>query len=198
MSEEEQLESGLQEVLALGVEPVDPPAGLRERILAAAAAPADDAVVPLRWRRRVRSVARLPFGAVAAALVVALLAGVLIGRITAPPPPPAQVVRFTLAGHGDLANVTANVSYLRSDRISVVTFQGLPLVESGKVYELWLITPDNRADAAAVFVPDVHGSAQVLVYRSLAHYKVMAVTVERGPDGVDAPTQQPQIYGTVV
>jgi anti-sigma-K factor RskA len=122
---------------------------------------------------------------------------VLIGRVTAPPPPPSQVIRFTLAGHGDLAGVNANVSYLQSDRVSVVTFQGLPLVESGKVYELWLITPDNRADAAAVFVPDVHGSAQVLVYRSLAHYKVMAVTVEAGPNGVDAPTQQPQIYGTV-
>ena len=193
MSEEEEMQSRLLDALALGVEPVTPPAGLRERILAEASADSGDHVVPLRWRRR----ARVPIGAVAAAVVIALLAGLLIGRITAPSPPPAQVVRFTLAGHGDLANVTANVSYLQSDRISVVTFQGLPLVESGKVYELWLITADNRADAAAVFVPDVHGSAQVLVYRSLAHYKVMAVTVEAGPDGVDSPTQQPQIYGNV-
>jgi len=35
------------------------------------------------------------------------------------------------------------------------------------------------------------------VRKSLAGYSLMAVTIEAGPSGVSAPTQQPQIYGTV-
>ena len=37
----------------------------------------------------------------------------------------------------------------------------------------------------------------VLVNQSLDGYTVMAVTNEAGPDGSQAPTQQPQLYGNV-
>ena len=58
MSEEQELDTGLLEVLALGVEPVQAPAGLRDRILAAAAAPA--AVVQLPARRDATRWPRMP------------------------------------------------------------------------------------------------------------------------------------------
>ena len=198
MSEENELDSPVLDALALGVEPVAPPADLRGRILAAAAGGAE--IVPLARQPRRRILPQVPIGAVAAIAVVALLAGALIGNTlkgSGPPPPAAQVTHYTLSGHGPVAGVTATVTYVATDRIAAVTFQGLPALPAGKVYELWLITPDNRADPAGVFVPEVNGTAQVVVDRSLAPYKLMAVTVEIGPNGVGAPTQQPQIYGAV-
>ncbi|HET9410296.1 MAG TPA: anti-sigma factor [Candidatus Dormibacteraeota bacterium] len=191
MSEEEELENRVLEALALGVDPVQPPAGLRERILAEAAAPGR--VVPLR---RAPFGRRLPIGAVAAAVAVALLAGLVIGRTTAPAPPPV-VAHFTISGHGPFQGVTAKVVDLKSEGVALVTFDNMPAPPAGQVYELWLITPGGKADPAGVFVPDASGSKVLVVGQSLAGYHLMAVTVEAGPDGVGAPTQQPQIYGTV-
>jgi hypothetical protein len=62
---------------------------------------------------------------------------------------------------------------------------------------VWLIRSGGSPEPAAVFVPDSNGSKVVLVNRSLAGYSVMAVTNEPGPDGSPAPTQQPQLYGSV-
>jgi anti-sigma-K factor RskA len=202
MSEEQEMESRLQEALALGVEPVTPPAGLRDRILAAAAASAPpdvapDRVLPLQRPRRTPFVRRMPIGAVAAAVAIALIAGVLIGRTTAPSPPPA-VAHFTISGHGTFQGVTASVVDLKSEGVALVTFSDVPPPPAGKVYELWLISPSGSAVPAAVFTPDQNGSKVVVVALSLTGYKLMAVTVEAGPDGVDSPTQQPQIYGNIV
>ena len=47
----------------------------------------------------------------------------------------------------------------------------------------------NIADAKARF--------SELVDRALAGYAVMAVTNEPGPDGSQAPTQQPQLFGSI-
>lgn len=195
MSEQDEMDGRWLEALALGVDRVQPPPGLRDRVLAAAAASGQDTVVPIGRRRRALGAWRPPITAVAAAVVVALLAGLLLGRATAPPPPPA-VSHFTIAGHGVFTGVTARVVDLKSDGVALVTFSGLPATPVDKVYELWLITPGGRAVRAGVFTPDESGSAVVVVPQSLDGYKLMAVTVEGRP-GVDAPTQQPEIYGTV-
>ena len=196
MSEQEEKDSRLLEALALGVDPVQPPPGLRERILSAASAPAGEErgrVVPLQRSSFGR---RIPIGSVAAAVAITLLAGLLIGRATAPPPPPA-VAHFTISGHGPFQGVTAKVVDLKSEGVALVTFNNMPAPPAGHVYELWLITPGGQADRAGVFVPDAGGGKLLVVGQSLAGYNLMAVTVEAGPDGVGSPTQQPQIYGTV-
>ena len=128
------------------------------------------------------------------ALVVGLIAGDLVGRNTVTQ---SQVARYTLTGHGDLAGAGATVINLKDDGVALVDFSGLPQLEAGKVYELWLITAAGHPDAALVFVPDSNGSKFVLVNRSLAGYTQMAITVEQGPDGAPAPTQQPQLYGSL-
>jgi anti-sigma-K factor RskA len=128
------------------------------------------------------------------ALVVGLVAGDLVGRQASPP---AGVVRSALAGHQALASAKANVINLRSDGVVLVDFSGLPQLDSGKVYEIWLITAGGRADPAGVFVPDANGSKFVLVAKSLSGYAQMAVTIEVAPDGTQAPTQQPDLYGSL-
>ncbi len=196
--------------IALAADEVAPPARLRERILVAAAASSGSAAPPSRVRKRVTAQARtnpfaplfnrLPVYAAAAAVIVALVAGVVAGELASrqtTPTPPSQVARFTLSGHQALAGAKATVIDLKSDGLALVDFNGLPALAQGRVYEVWLITSGGRADPAAVFVPDSNGSKVVLVNRALQGYALMAITNEAGPDGTQAPTQNPQLYGSV-
>jgi anti-sigma-K factor RskA len=198
--------------LPLEVEEVTPPARLRERIYVAAAAARASTLPSAPARKRVPTAAprwkaatslqlnRLFAFAVAAtvllALLIGLVAGDLLGRGSVTPPP-AQVARFSLVGHGALAAVRGTVIDLKTDGVTLVDFHGLPALDKGKVYEVWLITPGGHPDSAAVFVPDSNGGKVVLVNLPLKGYAQMAVTAEDGPDGAIAPTQQPQIYGTL-
>ena len=198
--------------LPLGVEEIAPPAGLRERVLAATTATRSAATAPERAPARVYEDRRpqqaknpsltprttLPMYAAAAAVVLALVVGVVVGDVIGHGGPvPAQVVRSSLVGHAGLAGAKANVIDLKSDGVALVDFSGLPQLDSGSVYEIWLITPAGTADPAGVFVPDSNGSKFVLVSKSLAGYKEMAITSEVGPAGTLAPTQQPQLYGNL-
>jgi anti-sigma-K factor RskA len=196
--------------LPLVVDEVAPPARLRERVLAAAAASTGPTVAPSRVRKKVASparravfaplFARLPAYAAAAAVVVALVAGLVagdqVGR-SGQAPPPSQVARFTLSGHEALVGAKATVIDLKGDGLALADFSGLPALGEGRVYEVWLITAGGRADPAAVFVPDSNGSKVVLVNHALQGYTLMAITNEAGPDGTQAPTQKPQLYGGV-
>lgn len=196
--------------LAFDAGELDPPARLRQRILSATSS--NEAPLPGRVRERPRPFARrqqslgwrlsarISVFAAAVAVLVALVAGVVAGEIAghgAPPPAQNQVARFSLVGHDLMASASATVIDLKSDGVALVDFRGLPALAPGKVYELWLITADKRVDPAGVFVPDSNGAKMVLVGKPLAGYVTMAVTTEVGPDGVQVPTQQPQLYGSV-
>src|SRR5260370_135124 len=112
----------------------------------------------------------------------------------------AEVVQAHVEGcascRESLAGAKATVIDLKGDGLALVDFSGLPAVGQGRVYEVWLITSGGRADPAAVFVPDGNGSKVVLVNRALQGYSLMAITNEAGPDGQQAPPQEPQLYGT--
>jgi anti-sigma-K factor RskA len=195
--------------LTLDVEEITPPARLRARILAAAAS-AGSPVASARPRRRTNEHGRtrtgktlsrrprsvMPVYAAAAGVLLALLVGVVAGDLIGRgAPPSAPVVRSTLVGHQGLAGARATVIDLKSEGVALVDFSGLPQLDSGRVYEIWLITAGGRPDPAGVFIPDSNGSKFVLVSRSLADYKQMAVTSEVGPEGTLAPTQQPELFG---
>jgi anti-sigma-K factor RskA len=198
------------DAIPLAVEEVEPNPRLRQRILAAAgsgqiaipSARPEAPVLRVAHRRRwldARLLGRVPVGA-AAVVLIALAAGLVVGDLvgrSAPPAVSSQVARFSLAGHDSMVGARASVIDLKSDGIAFVDFSGLPPPPTGKVYELWLIGPANRVDAAGVFIPDGNGNRVVVVSRPLAGYVTMAVTTEQGPDGVAAPTQQPQLLGSI-
>jgi anti-sigma-K factor RskA len=204
-----ELEARLRRVvgaLPLAADEVIPPPRLRERVLAAATASPRAAStttrVPIRRPRAQdrprRQLPRIPAYAVAAIAVIALLTGFFLDRSTSGSPiAPTQVARFTLTGHQGMSGAQATVVDLRGDGLAFVDFRGLPQLEAGRVYEVWLIRSGGKPEAAAVFVPDSNGTKVVLVNRSLSGYAVMAVTDEPGPEGSAAPSQQPQLYGNV-
>jgi anti-sigma-K factor RskA len=197
-------------MLPLEVEEPEPPASLRSRILALTASPPRPSLGredfrpahgPSRAQRRGPSMFdRVPALAAAAAVLLALTVGAVVGEVagrTTSPPSQAEVARFTLSGHGSMAGAQATVVDLKHDGVALVDFTGLPPLQPGNVYELWLIRPDKQPQPAGVFVPDSNGTKVVVVATPLAGYVTVAVTTELGPNGVQAPTQQPQLYGTV-
>ncbi len=187
MSEQDEMSEPAFAAIGLAVEPVAPPAGLRERILSAA----EPRIPVLTPQRR-----RLPWSLLAAAMVLISVAAFLLGQTLHREAVSGPTV-FAMAGRGAVQGAAAKVTDLKADRIAVVEFNGMPPPPAGKVYELWLITADGRADAAGVFVPDSTGHTVVVVDRSLEGYAVMAVTVETGPSGVSSPTQQPAMTGNI-
>lgn len=186
MFEQDEMSEPAFAAIGLAVEPVAPPEGLRERILSAA-----EPRIPVLTPRR-----RLPWSLLAAAMVLISIAAFLVGQTVHREGVSGPTV-FAMAGHGTLQGAAAKVTDLKADRIAVVEFNGMPPPPAGKVYELWLITADGRADSAGVFVPDSSGHTVVVVDRSLEGYSVMAVTVETGPSGVSSPTQQPAMTGNI-
>lgn len=116
----------------------------------------------------------------------------LVQRMSQPPN------SYTLSGQGPLAGASGTVtSYKTQQPVLVFQFSGLPQPPAGKVYEIWLIPPNGPAIKGAVFTPDKSGNATVPIARTLEGIKIVAVTVENGPAGVDAPTQTPPLAGQV-
>jgi anti-sigma-K factor RskA len=197
------------DALPMAVEAAFPPPRLREKILAAAAVSRGAA---LRRPQRAR-VLRLPRPraplwspgartAVASAAIVAFALGagigVGIGRFASPPPPQvAAVAQYTMSGSGSMSGAQGRVFELRQQGLTLIEFSNLPQPEQGKVYELWFISKDGDAAPSGVFAPDSRGSHVILVASNLSGVTTLAVTQEIGPNGSMAPTQQPQLVGSI-
>lgn len=193
-------------VLPLEPDPVQPPARLRGRVMAAVRA-AGDADPPQRRRLVVTNRRRFPvlrpgLGLGTAAAVIAafvLGGGIGLGLSRAQPgsPAPAEVQRYALHGTGSMAGVQANAVSLTRDRLTLVDFRDMPPTPPGHVYEVWTITADGRALPAGVFTPDADGSRTVVLSRDVQGATELAVTIEAGPNGAQAPSQTPQLVGRI-
>lgn len=199
--------------LPLAVEPASSPAGLRERILAAAAAAPRPAPshpklerpvrsVPPRGRKWLRPAPSFRAAVAAAAIVAFALGGGLglgLGRVLTPasPTPATAVAQYSFSGTGPMAGAQGRVYELPHEGLTLVQFTGLPRPGPGRIFELWLISKDGHPDPGAIFVPDSEGGHVLVLARSLAGLKALAVTEEVGPNGTQAPTQQPQLVGSL-
>jgi anti-sigma-K factor RskA len=190
------------EALPLSVEEVRPPARLRARILAAAAAgqapeadegaPARIVTFPVRARRPPR---RFPWQWAAVAVLTLALAGlgvwnVLLNQALNSPP-----AHYAMVGTGTLAGASGTVTEFRGQDAALVSLTGMPAPPAGKVYQLWLIDTSGRPTSAGTFTPSADGTVRVGVDRPLTGVRTVAVTQEDGPSGARAPTSTPELAG---
>lgn len=179
-------------LLADAVPPMDPPAALRERILAAARA--DIARVPhpsfLEWLRP-----RLGTLAMAAAIVV--LVGVDANATIRLQDMQAGYARYAddlrRASRGDRSWYMAGVEQWQgmggslvipsTDRRPFVLFHDLRTLPKEQVYAVWLIAPDGRWVRGTSFRPDGQEFQLVEVGMALTGYERCAVTVEGSVSG---------------
>lgn len=199
------------DAMPLAVGEVAPPAGLRGRILDAAAGSRPAAEAPASKRAQVLELPRRrppqsswlgrfgPAAAAAALVAFALGAGLGlgIGRTITPAPAPATVAQYSMTGSGAMTGASGHVYELRQQGLTLIQFTGLPQPADGKIYELWLIPDNGQPVAAAVFTPDLGGEHVAVLARTLHGFKAVAVTEEAAPSGARAPTQQPQLSGAV-
>ncbi len=185
-------------VLAEGVASVEPPAALRSRILAA--------VRPARGPRAVHPWA-FGLAAVAAVLLVAL-AGVgvtLNHRLAVLSERLASQERILVL----LANPTARTVSLTGSVQARVRLFYEPERKSGAlivvdlddpgrdfVYQVWLIA-GQEPESAGVFRSTLGQPMIVPIAADFARYQIIAITRERGPIGVQRPTTQPILAGTL-
>lgn len=200
-----------------------PPAGMRDRVLAAVAAtpqeapereqaaagtapvgtapagaaPAGTAPQPRDARERLRQL--LP--AVAAVIVLGV-AGVTVAVTqagTGEEPgdgPLAEIIAASDAQIADLAapeGTSARLVWSAERGEGVFITEGLADAPEGQAYALWVIATDTPA-LVGMFQPDDQGSASHVISDQLAGAVTVAVTVE-AEEGVEAPTTEPLIVG---
>ncbi len=202
--------------LPLATDLVEPPARLKSRIRAAAAATARTPATqpPGRARRptlrrrvvRGRTWSRhfpATFQNVALAALVLSVIGLggwslYLANQVRHQHVASEVGKSTLVGRGEMTGARATVVDFRDQGVALVTFSLMPAPPPGKIYEVWLIPASGPAEGVAVFQPDPDGSKTLVLNYDLRRYRVIAVTVEQGPAGVAAPTQTPSLSGSTV
>jgi anti-sigma-K factor RskA len=200
---------GADAVLAAGLEPIEPSAGLRDRLMRSAeAAPRRESVAAAERgeppRRRgwldwlSPQVARpLALAAVAAFIAVGIWGVMLSGQL-ADRDRALRDVAAALSGGQAAFRVEGNagrgyvVDTPGSGASFVVADAGA--LPADRLYELWLIGPSGPVDVGT-FHPGDAAVAVVPVDRDLSGFTTFAVTVES--HRVSAPTTDPVMVGTL-
>jgi anti-sigma-K factor RskA len=198
------------DVLRETVEPLAPPPALRDRIAAVimaergssppvhAAAPATATFTAMptmapveRVSEPIRKLAsfwsRATPWAAAAAILLLLSAGLLIWNLHLREQiATAQVLETIALAPTDAApNASGQVTHLPDDNLLIVDARNLPPLESGQVYEVWLIDEDGVPAPAGVFDQPTDRHAMIA---DRGQYETLAITAEPGPLGTGAPT----------
>jgi anti-sigma-K factor RskA len=123
----------------------------------------------------------------AAAILLVLSAGLLVWNLRLR----EQVVGLPAAETIALASTDAapyasgQVTYRPDEELFIVDVRDLPPLESGQVYEVWLIGEDGVPVPCGIFDQPTDQHAMVA---DRAQYETLAITAEPGPLGTDAPT----------
>lgn len=193
-----------QSLLALTAGDVEPPPELRERIVQAVAAspsqsPAESrpvsgpapAVVPIRRAPPSRWAPRRAYLAVAAALLVSLGVGGVIGYWVSQN---QQPLTYTFQGDPSRApGAEARLVYFKGRQQAVLAVSGLPRLTAGHVYELWLIKSGVPLDEGISGEPNGKLAAQITGDLSL--FDQLAITIEPGEQPL--PTTTPILIGNL-
>jgi len=199
---------GADAVLAAGLEPIQPSAGLRDRLLSTvdtlpqgqAAAPRVAEPAPRRgWLDWLSpQVARpLAVAAVAAFITVGIWGVSLSGQLGERDRALREVAAAISGGHVAFrVDGTAGRGYVVDTPGSGASFvvADLGSLPADKLYELWLIGPNGPVDVGT-FRPGSDAVAVVPVDKDLSGFSTFAVTVES--QRVSAPTGEPVMTGLI-
>jgi anti-sigma-K factor RskA len=188
---------GALSTLALHIEPLTPPPGLKARILDAARAERSPQAVEsssgpiLLAERRERRLSRLAPWAAAAVLALALAASLVWNvQLRSDLDERPEIATYAVAGSGAAEDVSGEL--VVSDVTgAVLRLDGLIPLEPDRAYQIWLIG-DGDPIPNVTFVPDANGAANVAVSGEIDGYAVLAVTIEP-LGGSLAPTTEPII-----
>jgi anti-sigma-K factor RskA len=172
----------------------EPPAALRQRLLAAVQADAPDnvrslATAPSAERRRWRSTLLS-----AAAAIAVGLAAVGVGVALRPTPPAPQSTAQQVFSASDVHTVsgaipaggTATVVFSRDRNAGVLVMNDVPPPSPGTVYQMWLVSPKGASSAGTMDAKAVAPSTTA-VLDNLGESTKLAFTVEPG-SGSTQPT----------
>lgn len=216
-AEVEQL-SRVVDVLPLAIDRVEPPAGLRDRILreVSPGTPTGgltvmESLAPARRARRHGPAPWQGFTAAAAAVVLAAAGAWSIGRQSGNNTSPRGTVAMAavakaLAHGGQVRYVqgaavpsgvgAAVVQPRRGPAIFIV--DGMKRAPAGKVYELWLIRDRQPPRSAGVFTASTSGPQVMRLPIRSTGWPTAAITLEPGPKGSAQPTTKPLLAGRLV
>lgn len=80
-------------------------------------------------------------------------------------------------------SIKGEVIYLRDQQKAIVSIEGLPALQPGQVYQIWLIQDGGAPKPETVFL-----STTTAVQANFERFRTLAITVEPGPTGSVAPT----------
>lgn len=168
--------------LALGAPDALPPAHLKNRLLAQVQAPqAAPARAPIRtrWQR-----AAVAWGLAALVLLVALVATNLWWwlRYGGPGVGPAGLQAVAMAGTERAPRATGTLLITADGEYGTLIVDGLPALDPGLGYQLWLIRDGQRVSGGVFAVNDEgYGVLEVSSHEPLASFTAFGVTIE--PEG---------------
>lgn len=102
------------------------------------------------------------------------------------------VTRWQLNGVQAGQQITGEVLYLRDQQRAVVSVQGLPDLQPGQVYQVWLLQEGAAPRPETVFL-----SENTAVQADFTQYTTLAITIEPGPAGSRAPTSPILVTGSL-
>lgn len=126
------------------------------------------------------------------AVGIGVFAGYRLGQSNNPGSSPAIAYQFK----GSLLAPTAqaNLVYLPARRQALLAVKGLPPLEPGHVYEMWLVDrAGSPTDVGIAAAPD--GRITVQMDQDLSRYRQFAITVEPGER--PSPTTEPVLQGSL-
>jgi anti-sigma-K factor RskA len=183
---------GVTSALALAASGPEPPAELRDRVLAAVQAESQN-VVPLDSRRR-RTVLAPAFAVTAAvAAAVAIALGIYAAKLSSD----LDDARSALSQPPRVVPIEGADGRLvvNSEGNAWLAVSKLPPAASGKTYELWVI--EGQTPRPAGLFPGADSPTVVRVQRQVPDGAVVAVTLERA-GGVTRPTTTPVVVSQPV
>lgn len=180
------------QVLPLSLQETDLPesvwVGIERRLQSEDQAPLSSLESPVA---SVRSSARGVYWTVAALIaVLALAAGVLLGRTVLEPGPDPDtdlVAQVTITD--PQIEASGSVHYLPEQGVILLDLERLPPAEAGYVYQVWMIAGDTPI-SMGVFDP---ATSRFAAAGNPNDFDAMAITVEQGPLGSAQPTTDPLV-----